>query len=241
MSYQQSNFTELEDVSVQVYGRKGDRGDILRTQRCEYNPLLGDFLNFGPVQIELSAHASDIPGTGVQGKHRVFIETSKVTYHQGDETAETDEPVKFHVGPASGTAVGMTYATRDGRLVLSHDVAVNLIQGTERAPQPPIHLTASGLRYDKEGGLVELAGPVEVTQGERHTVADGANLALDDKNRVSRVVLEGHTKAFDTSPLYRDELNAKRVQGDFDAGLRPIATRYRGTGGGGTVHNKRNY
>jgi lipopolysaccharide export system protein LptA len=216
VSYQQSNSTMLEDVMVELFGRKGDRGDILRTHRCEYNPLSGDFLSSGPVQIELSAHSSDIPGSGLGGKQRVLLETSKVAYHREDELAETDEPVKFHMGPASGTALGMAYATQDGWLELKHDVAVDLLQGTAKAPQPPIHLTASSLRYDKEGGAVTLSGPVEVTQGERHAVSESANIQLDDRNHVSRVNLEGHAKASDVTSLRSIELNADRVQGDFD-------------------------
>jgi len=217
VSYQQSKATVLEDVTVEVFGPKGDRGDILRTHRCEYNTQSGDFLSSGPVEIELSTHSSDIPGTGLRGKHRVFLETSKVAYHQEDELAETDEPVKFRMGPASGAALGMVYATRDGWIELKHDVTVDLPQGTEKAPQPPIHLTASALRYDKEGGLVTLTGPVEVTQGKRRAVSESANIALDDHNRVSRVNLEGHAKAFDVNALRSVELNADRVEGDFDA------------------------
>ncbi len=159
VSYQQSKSTTLEDVTVEVFGRKGDRGDILRTHRCEYNSQSGDFLSSGPVQIELSAHSSDVPGSGLRGKHRVYLETSKVAYHQEDALAETDEPVKFQMGSASGTGLGLIYATRDGWLELKHDVTVDLTQGTEKAPQPPMHLTASALRYDKEGGSVTLSGP----------------------------------------------------------------------------------
>jgi lipopolysaccharide export system protein LptA len=216
VSYQESKSTMLEDVMVEVFGRKGDSGDILRTHRCEYNPLSGDFLTSGPVQIELSANSSDVPGTGIKGKHRIVLETSKIAYHQEDELAETDEPVKFHMGSASGTARGMAYAIRDGWLELKHDVAVDLIQGTEKAPQPPIHLTASMLRYNKEGGGVTLAGPVEVTQGERRAVSDNANIELDDHNRVSRVNLDGHAKAFDVNSLRNVQMSANRVQGDFD-------------------------
>src|ERR1039458_7317924 len=80
VSYQQSKSTTLEDVTMEMFGRKGDRGDILRTQRCEYNAASGNFLTSGPVQMELNAHSSDIPGSGLRGKHRVFLETSKVAY-----------------------------------------------------------------------------------------------------------------------------------------------------------------
>jgi lipopolysaccharide export system protein LptA len=216
VAYQQGQSKELEDVTVEVFGRKGNNSDIMRTHRCEYNPQSGDFLSSGPVEIELSAHSSDIPGTGLRGKHRVFLETSKVAYHRGAELAETDEPVKFRMGPASGTALGMVYATRDGWIDLKHDVAADLAQGTEKAPQPPIHLTASSLRYDKERGLIALTGPVEVTQGKQHAVAENANISLDNQNRISRVNLDGHAQALDVNPLRTVELNANRVQGDFD-------------------------
>ena len=217
LAYQQSKSTTLEDVTVEVFGRKGSNSDILRTHQCEYNPQSGDFLGSGPVEIELGAHSSDLPGTGLRGKHRVYLETSKVAYRQGDALAETDEPVKFRMGPASGTALGMVYATRDGWVELKHNVVADLKQGTDTAPQPPIHLTAAALRYDKEGGRVALTGPVEVTEGKRRAVAENANIELDDRNRVSRVNLEGHAQAFDVNSLRTVELKANRVQGDFDA------------------------
>jgi len=217
VSYEESKATMLEDVMVQVYGPKGDRGDILRTHRCEYNALSGDFLATGPVQIEMSAHSSNIPGSGLQGKQRIIVDTSRVNYHQQDQLAQTDEPVKFNMGPASGTAQGMRYQIRDGWLELKHNVAVDLKQGTEKAPEPPIHLTASALRYDKDGGSVALNGPVEVTQGNHRAISDNAHIELDDYNRVSRINLEGHAKGFDANDLRSVEMAADHVRGDFDA------------------------
>ncbi len=216
VAYDKNKSMELDGVTVQVFGRKGDRGDILRTQRCEYNPETGDLYSSGPVEIELSAHAGNVPGSGEQGKRRVTIETSKVAYHKDDELAETDQPVKFHMGPATGTAVGMEYATGDGWVVLRHDVVVDLAQGTPRAPRPPIHLTASSLRYDKDGGNLSLTGPVVVSQQNLRAVADNAKVALDNQNRVSQVNLQGHVQAFDEDPLRAVELNAERVQGNLD-------------------------
>jgi lipopolysaccharide export system protein LptA len=216
VSYQDSKSTTLEDVMVEIFGRKGDSGDILRTDRCEYNPASGDFLASGPVQIQLAAHSSDIPGSGLRGKHRVVVDTSKVAYHQEDELAVTEAPVKFRMGSASGTANGLDYAIRDGWLNLKHDVVIDLLQGTEKNPQPPLHLTAGSLHYDKDGGGVTLGGPVEVTQGDRRADSDNASLELDDHNRISRVILTGNAKAFDPNPLRAIELSASTVQGDFD-------------------------
>ena len=216
VSYQQSKLTTLEDVTVELFGPKGDRGDILRTQRCEYNSASGNFLTSGPVQMELNAHSSDLPGSGLRGKHRVYLETSKVAYSQSDDLAETEEPVKFHMGPASGTARGLVYAISGGWLELKHDVVVELVQGNEKAPQPSIHLTASALRYDKEGGGLSLTGPVEVTQSKRHAHSDAAKVELDDLNRVSQVNLTGHANASDLNPLRDVDVSADGIQGDFD-------------------------
>jgi lipopolysaccharide export system protein LptA len=204
-------------VTVELFGPKGDRADTLRTQRCQYNPQTGDFLGSGPVEIELSAHSKDIPGTGLHGKHPIYIRTSKVTYRQAEELAETDEPVNFRMGSASGAAVGMVYATGDGWVDLKHDVTVTVPQGTEKTPQPPIHLTASALHYDKEGGMVALTGPVEVVQATRRADSGRADIALDDYNRVSQVNLQGGVKASDISALRDVELMADTVHGEFAA------------------------
>lgn len=218
VSYQKDKSTILEDVTVEVFDRKKTgNSNILRTERCEYNPQSGDFLAGGPVEMELNAHSSSIPGTGHGGQQRVYLETSKVSYHQNDQTAETDQPVKFHVANASGTAVGMTYAIRDGWLVLKHQVAADLVQASGKTSRVPIHLAASELRYDKDAGLIGLAGPVEVNQGNQRGLSDNAKIELDDRNRVSRVNLEGHARAFETSPLRSVTLNARQARGDFDA------------------------
>jgi lipopolysaccharide export system protein LptA len=216
VAFQEGKPTLLEDVTVEVFGHRGNRRDVLRTHRCQYDAQSGDFSSSGPVQIELNAQAGDSPGTSLRGKHPVFLETSKVSFHQEGSLAETNEPVKFRVGPASGTALGLVYATREGWLELKHDVVVDLHQGSEQAPQPPVRLTASGLRYDKEGATVTLAGPVEITQGGRRAVAEAARIALDSGNRVTQVDLKGDVKAFDLNEGRSVEVSAGRVQGDFD-------------------------
>ena len=217
VAFQEGKTTLLEDVMVEVFGRTGGRRDVLRTHRCQYNAQSGDFASSGPVEIELNAQFRDSPGAGWRGQHPVFLETSEVSFRQGGALAETNAPVKFRVGPATGTARGLVYATREGWIGLKHDVVIDLHQGSAQAPQPPIRLTASGLRYDKEGETVTLAGPVEVTQGGRRAVADRARIALDQGNRVTQVDLEGGVKAFDTNEVRSVEIGASHVQGDFDA------------------------
>jgi lipopolysaccharide export system protein LptA len=216
VAFREGKTTVLEDVMVELFGRRGNRRDVLRTHRGQYDAQSGDFSSSGPVEIELNAQSADLPGAGLRGKHPVFLETSNVSFHQNGSLAETDEPVKFRIGPASGTALGLVYATRAGWLGLKRDIVIDLPQGSEQAPQPAIRLTASRLRYDKEGARVTLAGPVEVTQGGRRAIAETALIALDSGNRVTQVDLEGGVRAFDLNAVRRVEIGVRHVQGDFD-------------------------
>ncbi len=216
VALEEGKTTRLEDVLVEIFGRKGDRHDTLRTHSCQYDSKSGDFVTSGPVEIELNTQAREAPDAGLRGKHPVFLETSKVTFNQGNELADTNEPVKFRLGPASGTALGMVYATNQGWIELKHNVAIDLQQGSEKKPEPPLRLTASELRYDKEVGRVTLAGPVEVTQGARRALADSAQVVLDDHNRVTHADLDGNVKAYDVSAVRNVQISAGHAHGEFD-------------------------
>ena len=216
VAFKEGKTTELEDVVVDFYGRDGEHRNTLRTHVCQYNPQSGDFFSSGPVEIELNAQSTDLPGTGVHGKQTVFLETSKVSFRSDGSVADTDEPVKFRVGAASGTAQGLLYATKDGWIELKHNVAIVLQQGSGPVPQPPIRLTASKLHYDKKGGMVSLTGPVEIVQGGRRAIAQEARLALNPQNRVTVASLDGNVRTFEVSDVRNVELSANRMQGDFN-------------------------
>ncbi len=216
VSYQSGNSTTLEDVRVETYGRKGDTGDLLSTDRCQYNPVTGDFLAAGPVQIELSANSSEIAGSGLRGKHPVNVATSNVSYQQKTQIADSDAPATFRMGAITGTAVGMTYDVSNGGLELKHQVSADLAQGTKNSSEARIHLNASRLQYDKEKGSIALDGPVEVVQGGERGVAEHAVVQLGADAKLSVVVLQGNVKGFETAPVKTLEVDADRVEGRFD-------------------------
>ena len=208
--------TVLEDVYVEFFGKEGNRRDVLRTRRCEYNPQSGDLTSSGRVEIELNAQVGVLPGAGQVGRQPVRIETSRVFFRQLGAVVASEAPVKFRIGPAAGSALGMDYATKDGWLELKKDVVVELQpRGGEPLPAP-VRLNASRLRYDKEAGQVVLGGPVEIIQRDRQVIAQGGIVALNAQNRVAGVSLEGNVRASDSSPEGSLEGSAQRVQGEFD-------------------------
>lgn len=220
--------TVLQDVVVEVFGRKGDRHDVLRTERAEYNSLTGDFSSPGTTQIQINAPPDVLPGAeNLRGPQTVDLETSGVTYRQKGSELASDQPVRFKAGAISGSATGLVYATRDGWLELRKDV-----RGEWREPrQSPIQLKAAHLRYDKDTGRIMLAGPLEFTRGTSRVMAGSAVVALDSRNRLTQAVLEKAVEAAiesglptrTSTPASRAASNttsitaqADRLRGDFD-------------------------
>lgn len=216
VAFKQGGTTVLEDVTVEVFGQSGTRRDVLRTRRCDYNAESGDLFSSGPVQIELNSQASAHPEAGLRSKQPVELETSKVAFlHQGSRVV-SEEPVRFRIGPASGTAHGMEYATKEDWLELKQDVVMELQPPGGPVAQPSLHLSASRLRYDKIRGQVTLWGPLEVRQGTRRAVAQRGTISLDEHDRITRGEVEGGVEAFDSSEGHALELAAQRARGDFD-------------------------
>jgi len=220
--------TVLQDVVVEVFGRKGDRHDVLRTERAEYNSLTGNFTSPGTTQILINAPPGVLPGAeNLHGPQTVDLETSGVTYQQKGSQLASDQPVRFKAGAISGSATGLVYATRDGWLELRQDV-----RGEWREPrQPPVQLKAVHLRYDKDTGRITLAGPLEVTRGTNRVTAGSGVVTLDSRNRLTQAVLEQAVEAaIETGPrpttstatpvassrMTSIAAQSGRLRGDFD-------------------------
>jgi lipopolysaccharide export system protein LptA len=227
VAFKERGATVLQDVIVEIFGRAGNRHDVLRTHEGEYNPQTGDFSSSGKVEIQLNAPKSAIYGPNClaqppvsRGGSLTCLETSEVSFNQRGSMAVTNAPVQFRVGTATGSARGMKYATQDGWLELDKDVVIELPARAASAStaQVPIHLSASHLRYDSPRGatgIVKLDGPLEIVQGTRRALAQSGTVSLDNRNRVTQAALDD-VKALDSSETNAMNGRAKRVRGEFD-------------------------
>src|SRR5882762_9338188 len=111
----------LEDVSITVYGKKGERNDTLRTRACDFISSTGKIGCAGEVRINLQAG-----GGAVASANAVQVVTSGVSFDRDTGLARTDKQVTFQWPAGEGRAVGVQYNSNDGTLHLDHNVEMTL-------------------------------------------------------------------------------------------------------------------
>ena len=118
----------LEDVRITVFGKNGDRHDVIHTRSCQYAKADGGVQCNGEVQMELQS-AVDAERVRQQSSavpNMVRVETQGVTFERATGRAQTVQPVKFTFPNGSGDGVGAVYSSEEGQLRLIRDVHLKL-------------------------------------------------------------------------------------------------------------------
>ena len=214
VAFKEGGATVLEGVQVEVFGKDGTRRDILRTGQCDYNSQSGDLFSSGQVEIELGASASgrELGPT----MNSVKLQTSRLHFHQQGSIVESEAPVKFQYGALVGSAIGLRYATREGRLELLKEVRLNF--QPVAAAGPPVLLAASRAQFEKEKREVTFTGGVEVTQTKRRATAASAKLFLDGQNQLERAEFNGPVEASEQGGSAALNARAGRAVAEFNSG-----------------------
>ena len=135
----------LEDVSITVYGKKGERNDTLRTRACDFISSTGKIGCAGEVQIRLQAS-----GAAAASAKAIQVVTSGVSFDRDSGLARTDKPVMFRWPAGEGRAVGVQYDSKDGTLHLDHSVEMTFAAS-------PLGQPSGGLPFRTQGKQVEPA------------------------------------------------------------------------------------
>src|SRR5712671_4905820 len=128
----------LEDVRITIFGKTGDRHDVIHTRSCQYGREKGDIQCSGDVQIDLMS-AADAQRTANHSEAAkavaTRIATRGVKFDRASGLARTDQKVTFTFPSGGGEAVGLEYKSEEGTVRLLRDVHFKLIQAAPKAAQ----------------------------------------------------------------------------------------------------------
>jgi LPS export ABC transporter protein LptC len=186
----------LEEVEVTVFGKKGDRNDVMRTQSCQFAKADGSIQCNGDVVMELQS-AADAELTKKQGGPPVgvaTVETSGVTFERATGRAQTVQPVKFTFPNGRGRGIGAVYMSEEGQLRLISDVRIELDASAakkpvkENAEKEPVEITGSSLQFDRDPRTLVLDGPVDAQGRNKDLKAGELKLWMDSTFRLQSMV-----------------------------------------------------
>lgn len=167
----------LHDVGIVLYGRGmggTDQADRIHGNEFEYDQRAGVLRAAGEVYLDLAVPADKGEAAGVGGEARmIHVKTSGLVFRQKERTAVTDEAIEFSAGGFSGKAVGASYDSGAGVVVLRSAVRVNGLRA-----ERPVALTATRAELDRSGDVARLEGAQYVSAAAGGIEKMGAERAL---------------------------------------------------------------
>src|ERR1700731_1300505 len=212
----------LEDVRITIYGKTGDRHDVIHTRSCQYGKEDGGIACSGEVQIDLIS-AEDAKRTANRPEAvsavATRIETRGVRFDRASGLAQTDQKVTFVFPSGSGEAVGLEYKSEEGTIRLLRDVRFKLIQTAPNGgksktakmqahPAPEVQVTGASLDFARDSRLLRLHGPAQAQTSTELLKAGEIKLTLDREFHAETLVASGsgENRPVATSQRTRDAM-----------------------------------
>jgi lipopolysaccharide export system protein LptA len=186
----------LEDVKIKVFGKNGDRNDVIHTQSCRYAKTDGSIQCDGKVQFELQS-AQDAARAAANSGARpsiIHIETSGVTFERATGRAQTVQLVKFSFPTGNGDGIGAVYQSEQGQMRLIRDVHIQMQPAADSPAKKagtvmqPVEMSGSSMEIDKVGHTVQLVGPATATSAGQQVTAGQFTLLLDAEFRAQTLI-----------------------------------------------------
>jgi lipopolysaccharide export system protein LptA len=216
------NASLLEDVRITIYGKTGERHDVIHTRSCQYGKEDGGIACSGEVQIDLMS-AADAQRTASHPEAAKTVATSIATrgvkFDRASGLARTDQKVTFTFPSGGGEAVGLEYKSEEGTVRLLRDVHFKLIQAAPKtaksnasqaqAPEAlEVQVAGSSLDFARDSRLMRLHGPAEAQTPAQRLTAGEIKLTLDREFHAETLVASGsrESRPVATSQGTRDQM-----------------------------------
>ncbi len=267
--------TLLHDVRIELYGEDGQSADTISGSEFEYDPGAGLAQAAGAVEITLKRPGekpaiaqlkpqdlqaaiqpkaskalekipeitSRVAGPGNGGE--IHVKTSGLSFDQHSGIATTANRVDFALQQGSGSSVGATFDSNQGRLILGHSVEMHvqrpggavtlqadhaefersqkvcsLTKATADLAGSKVQAGNALIHFTDEGSVTRMEGSGGVdliTQAGSHLASPRGTLDFDAKNHPRRGLLEGGARIDISQPGREMHGSAPTVQLSFDA------------------------
>jgi lipopolysaccharide export system protein LptA len=182
----------LHDVSITVFGRNQDRSDQIYGADFSYDPVAKVVSAEGEVRIDLEAtSAAASSADASETKNLIHVKTSALTFNENTGIAQTKAAIEFRVPEGNGSAVGATYDSHGGVLLLKS--AVRLTSTGQRQAT----ITGQSATITKNPSKVMMQS-ARVEEPQRVISADKVTVFMSDNNDIERIVGSGNLHAEST-------------------------------------------
>jgi len=219
VQFKDNGHAVLHDVAITLYGPPGtNREDHVSGSDFDYDQKNGIASAQGEVQIDLQS-----PQQGSTGA--IHVKASGLVFNQKTGIATTDQPLEFQLPKAAGKAVGASFDSKQGVLVL--DKQVELTTSTNGAPTI---VRASHAQLLRDARQIFLLNPATEFRNERSTARqaivyfrqDGSAERIDAQGNVHTVLDNGAQATSQMANIALDE-KSQPTQAILDKGVNFVA------------------
>jgi len=192
VQFKEGGRAELHNVKIIIYGKDSARFDRITGDNFEFDPKSGDINAKGTVLIDLEANPEGIKHSDQtppeQTRNPIHLETDGLIFNKNTGDASAAGKVVFQTPQATGSAVGIKYVAKTGRMDLLSSVVM-----TVKRPQP-VHLNADRGVITKQPHQVFLT-TVHVTREQQEMWSDQATFFLREDDTVDHILAEGNVRS----------------------------------------------
>ncbi len=224
VQFKADGHAELQDVSITLFDAQGAPANRIYGSAFDWDPVKGIARALGEVQIDLQANASTNPKQAAtvtpdgDGKGTVHVKTSGLTFNKETGLASTPEKIEFRLAAAAGSAVGASFNSQTGVVVLTSDVAFNSsLDGS------PLAIRAHHAQFDRDSRLLYLLQEVADFE-DSHSSSDQATISFREDGSASQVEEAGNVLL--TSAAQR--ITTRKAHIDLGPKSEPLQARMEG-------------
>jgi LPS export ABC transporter protein LptC len=177
--------TELDGVELQLFHEDGEKSDLIRSEKAQFDPATNSLYSDGEVEITMGVPADEEP-TG----RLLQIHGSGMRFASDTGKATTDRAVTFGFDRGNGSAVGAEYDPSTRTLQLHNKVVLDWRGKTPVAK--PMHVEADQAIYTEHDSKVVLFPASKFTRDTLHMDAGRSDVQLDKGAIRSAKVQKAH-------------------------------------------------